>query len=72
VARHNRVLIIGVDEKSPSYEAGLRGGLIIKEINKTAIKTSADFNKAAGSAKGDVLVRTNKGFVIVKEPEKKE
>jgi len=72
IQKQEGVLITAVDENSPAYEAGLRGGLIIKEINKTAIKNVAEYDKVVQNAKGNVLVRTNKGFIIVKEAEKKE
>ncbi|MBU4487610.1 MAG: Do family serine endopeptidase [Candidatus Omnitrophica bacterium] len=72
VAKGDGVVIIKMDDDSPAYEAGLRTGLVIKEINKAAVKNVADYNKAVQGAKGNVLVRTNKGFVILKEPEKKD
>ncbi|MDD5680436.1 MAG: Do family serine endopeptidase [Candidatus Omnitrophica bacterium] len=72
IEKQEGVLITAVEENSPASDAGLMAGLVIKEINKTAMKNVAEYNKIVQNAKGNVLVRTNKGFVILKEPEKKE
>ena len=72
IAKEEGVLIVEVDQDSPAADAGLGAGLMIKEINKTTIKNIADYDKVVQSAEGNVLVRTNKGFVIVKEAETKE
>ncbi len=72
IEKQEGVLIVSVDEDSPAYDAGLRSGLVIKEINKAVVRNAAEYNKFVGNAKGNVLVRTDKGFVIVKEAEKKE
>lgn len=67
IQKEQGILITEVDQNSPSADAGLQAGLVIKEVNKTVIKNVTDYNKAVQAAKGNVLVRTNKGFVIVKE-----
>jgi len=63
------VLIAGIDPSSPVAQAGLRRGDIIREINKRAIRNKSDFNKLVKSARGNVLIRTEKGYVIVRESE---
>lgn len=60
------VLILDVELDSPAYEAGLRKGLIIKEIDRKIIRNMEDFNKVIQTTQGKALVRTNRGFVIVK------
>ncbi len=61
------VLILDVDVDSPAYEAGLRKGVVIKEIDKRLIRDRRDYDKAVQTARGNTLVRTNKGYVIIKE-----
>jgi serine protease Do len=63
----NGVIIVEMDPSSPAAEAGLSQGDIIREINKILIKSRADYNKAVKGLKGDVLVRTDKGYIILKE-----
>lgn len=64
------VIIANVDPESPAYETGLRRGDIIREINKMPIRSKAEYNKVVTKVKGGALVRTDKGYTIVKEPGK--
>lgn len=66
VKKQPGVLILAVDSDSPAYEAGLRRGLIIKEIDKKIIRNMEDYNNAVQETEGKTLIRTNKGYVIVK------
>lgn len=61
------VIITDVDPESPASEAGLGQGDIIREINKAPVKNKAEYNKAVKNLSGDALVRTDKGYTIVKE-----
>lgn len=61
------VIITDVKPQSPGYKAGLRRGDVIRSINQIPIKGVADYNKLVKKLKGDALVRTDGGFVIVKE-----
>lgn len=47
------VVISDVEPGSPASEAGLRRGDLIKEINRTPIKSLADYNKATASIDED-------------------
>ncbi len=62
------VIIASVDQGSAAYQAGLKPGNIITSIDTKRIKTIDDYKVAIENAKGDILVYTNKGFTIVKEP----
>lgn len=61
------VVIMQIDPKSVSYEAGLREASVIREINKTKISSLDDYRKITSEAKGPALVRTDRGYFIVKE-----
>jgi serine protease Do len=60
-------LIVNVESGSPGDDAGLVAGDVILEINKQAVKNSADFQKITQGLKGNALVRVARGFFLVKE-----
>jgi serine protease Do len=60
------VVVTEVEPGSPADDAGLMPGDIINEINKQEIKNIDDFNKAVKAAQADVLVRTEKGYTVIK------
>ena len=64
------VVVTQVEPGSPAEEAGLRVGDVIQGLNRQPIRSTADFKKASRSAKGDALLKTSRGFVVV--PEGKE
>lgn len=61
------VVVVEVKDGSPAEQAGLRSGDIINEINRVRIESVADYRKITASAKGKVLIRTNRGYVVLKE-----
>jgi serine protease Do len=67
VQKQPGVLILDVDVDSPAYEAGLRNGMIVQEIDKKIVRNMKDYNDAVQMTKGKTLVRTDRGYVIVNE-----
>ena len=61
------VIIVEVDKGSPAEEAGLRKAEIITSINKVPVKSLKEFNTQIKKASGDCLLRTPRGFYVVKE-----
>ena len=61
------VIIEGLQAGSPAHNAGLRGGDVIREIDRTPITGLKAFNKVARNLKGNILVRTDRGYVVIKE-----
>lgn len=61
------VVVIDIEPKSPSQKSELRRGDIIREIDRRAINNLEGFEKTVKGLKGDVLIRTERGYVIVKE-----
>lgn len=61
------VMVTAVKPGSPADDAGIIPGDVILEINRQKTATLADYRKAVKAAKGDALVRTARGFVILKE-----
>ncbi len=60
------VLIVQVKEGSPAEQAGLRPGDVINEISRIRIENLGDYRKATAQVKGNALVRTNRGYVVIK------
>lgn len=63
------VAIVNVEPSSPADEAGLVPGDVILEINKQPVKDLSDYKKLTQGLKGDVLIKTARGYSIVKESE---
>ncbi|MFC1703977.1 Do family serine endopeptidase [Candidatus Omnitrophota bacterium] len=61
------VVVVDVDADSPAAEAGIRAGAVIDEINRTPITSVVDFNTVTEELKGDILIRVEGGYVLVKE-----
>jgi serine protease Do len=60
------VVVADVDPNSPADEAHLQPGDVINEINRTRIASLSDYRKATAAVKGNALVRTSRGYVVVK------
>lgn len=63
------VLIAGIDTGSPADVSGLVSGDVIIEINKQPVKNVADYEKIISTLKGNVLIKTVRGYFVVKEGE---
>jgi len=61
------VVIVNIDSASPSFEAGLRKGDVIRELNRAGVKNASDYKKIIRETKGLALVRTDRGYFTVKE-----
>jgi len=60
------VVVTKVDLKSSAYEAGLLAGDVIVAINRKRIKTIEDYESVMKTITGDALIRTERGFVVLK------
>jgi len=61
------VVVLEIDMSSQFAVMGMRRGDVIREINKNIIKNIDDFNRIIKEARGNVLIRTDRGYFIVKE-----
>ncbi len=61
------VIVTEVETRSPADEAGILPGDIIVEVNRQPVGSMDDYRKITKGARGDVLVRTERGFFLVKE-----
>lgn len=60
------VVVTYVESTSPADEAGLISGDIILEINKQPVKNISDYERITQRLKGDALVRTPRGYFIIR------
>jgi serine protease Do len=63
------VLITEVEQDSPAEQAGLRPGDIINEINRIRVEDLNGYQRATTQIKGNALVRTSRGYVVIKAGE---
>jgi serine protease Do len=60
------VLITEVAPDSPAAEARLQPGDLINEINRLPIQSLSAYRQAIAKVQGNALVRTTRGYVVVK------
>lgn len=60
------VIVSDVEVGSSADNAGLKVGDVILEINRYPVKNLSDYKKVTARIKGNALVRTQRGFVVVK------
>ncbi len=61
------VVITEIAPNSPADAVNLNPGEVILEINKQPVNNTADFEKVTKDLKGDALVRTSRGYFVIKE-----
>ncbi len=60
------VVVIEVESNSPSENAGLHPGDVINEVNRARIESLNDYRQAITQIQGNALVRTSRGYVVIK------
>ncbi len=59
------VVVVYVEPNSPADEAGLEKGDVILEVEGQAVHSKEDFFEKVKRLKGDVLIKTNRGYFVV-------
>jgi serine protease Do len=65
------VVVVEVEPDSPADDAGIIPGDVIIEINKAKIDNLSDYNRITQDLKGNVLLRTERGYFLVKTGEQR-
>ena len=60
------VVVLEVEPGSLAAGAGLRPGDLILEINRKPVRSVRDFSQAAAQVRGDALVKTMRGFLVIR------
>jgi serine protease Do len=60
------VIVTEVKPGSPADEAGIIRGDVITKIGDIEINNLSDYNKATAEIKGEVLVKTRRGYAVLK------
>lgn len=63
------IVVTDVEPNSPADQAGVTSGDVIKEINRQRVRNLSDYRRITGGLKGNVLVRTARGYFVIKETE---
>jgi len=61
VAYDEGVVVTHVEEKSPTWDAGLRPGMVVSHVNEIQVRTPAQFYATATAAHGPVRLRITGG-----------
>jgi serine protease Do len=61
------VVVVNVEPNSRADEAGIMPGEVIIEINKEAVKNLSDYERITRQLKGNALIRTARGYFLIKE-----
>jgi len=60
------VVVIEIKPNSIADQSGLMVGDVIMSMNRRQIKNLKDYSSAVKSIKGDALIRTNRGYFVIK------
>ena len=70
IGESEAVVVIHVEPKTPASRAGLMPGDVIIAINRRRIRNMEDYESAIKAIKGDALIRTERGFAVLKPNDK--
>jgi len=66
IEENKGVVVVNVEPNSPADEAGIIVGDVVLEINRQPVKNLQDYQKITQGSKGNCLVKTSRGFFLVK------
>ncbi len=69
IEEESGVVVVDVAPGTQADQAGIIPGDVILEINKQPVKSVSDYEKLTKKLHGDALVRTGRGYFLIKESE---
>ena len=69
IRENEGVVIIDIEPNSPAEKSGLMVGDVITKIENKIIRNKEDFINATSDIKGNCLIKTNRGFFVLREDE---
>ncbi len=60
------VIVVEVEPNSAADQAGIRPGDLINEVNRAPVGNVNDYQTITAQVNGNALVRTNRGYVVIK------
>jgi len=67
ISEKEGVIVTNVEPNSQADDAGIIAGDVILEINREPVKNMSDYNRITSKYKGDALIKTSRGYFVVKE-----
>jgi serine protease Do len=67
IKQDSGVVVVELEDDSPAEASGLQRGDLIEEIENKDIKNIQDFKEVTDSVKGSCLIKTNRGYIVLKE-----
>ena len=67
IREREAVVVTHVEANSPASNAGLMPGDVLISINRQRIKNMKDYESVIETVKDDALIRTERGFVVLKK-----
>lgn len=74
ITEESGVIVVAVEPGSPAFEAGIRPGDVVKEVDRSAVGNLAEFNKSMGKSRKEqpvllLLSRGAQSFFVTLEPQ---
>jgi serine protease Do len=63
------VIVTEIEPNSPAEQSGISLGDVIVEINRFPVDNISDYNRITKDLKGDALIRTTRGYLLLKSSE---
>lgn len=60
------VVIVNIEEDSVADKSDLKIGDVITKVERKTVKNKEDFKKVTSNIKGDCLIKTNRGYFVLK------
>ncbi|TRZ49588.1 MAG: Do family serine endopeptidase [Dehalococcoidia bacterium] len=68
IGQMSGIIVTNTESGSPAQEAGIKPGDTIDMINNKPVNNADEYYSIVSSTKGDALIRTSRGFTVIKEP----